>query len=74
LSIHFHNGADWVSQAEAARLRGVTRQAISRLIKKGRFQVLRIGGKALLNRTEIVNFVPEQAGRPSNERNTKKEQ
>uniref|UniRef100_A0A372IKD5 DNA-binding protein n=2 Tax=Paracidobacterium acidisoli TaxID=2303751 RepID=A0A372IKD5_9BACT len=49
-------------------MRGVSRQAISRLIKKGRLQVLRIGGKVLLSRAEIENFVPEQPGRPTNER------
>jgi excisionase family DNA binding protein len=68
LSIYFQNGNDWVSQAEAARIRGVSRQAIYRLIKKGRLQVLKIGGKILLNRAEIEAFVPEQPGRPTNER------
>jgi len=55
---------DWVSQAEAARLRGVSRQAIARLIKKGRFRVLRIAGKTLLRRTDVEAFEPEPAGRP----------
>ena len=56
---------DWVSQADAARIRGVTRQAISRLIKKGRFDVLKIGGKVLLKRSEVEMFKPEQPGRHS---------
>jgi len=68
LSTQFQNGHEWVSQAEAARIRGVSRQAISRLIKKGRLKVLRIGGKILLNRSDIEAFVPEQPGRPANER------
>lgn len=68
MSTIFQNGNDWVSQAEAARIRGVSRQAISRLIKKGRLQVFRIGGKVLLNRAEVINFVPEQPGRHRNER------
>jgi excisionase family DNA binding protein len=68
LSTDFQNGNDWVSQADAARIRGVSRQAISRLIKKGRLQVLKIAGKVLLNRAEIEAFVPEQPGRPANER------
>jgi len=61
-----HNSAseDWISQAEAARVRGVSRQAIARLIKKGRFQILRIGGKVLLRRTEVESYEPEQPGRP----------
>jgi len=64
----FQNGNDWVSQAEAARIRGVSRQAISRLIKKGRLRVFQIGGKVLLDRAEIETFVPEKPGRPANER------
>lgn len=55
---------DWVSQAEAARIRGVSRQAIGRLIKKGRFRVLKIGGKVLLKRAEIKAYQPEEPGRP----------
>jgi len=55
---------EWVSQAEAARIRGVSRQAISRLIKKGRFRVLKIGGKVLLRRSEVKAYEREQPGRP----------
>ncbi|MBZ5698613.1 MAG: helix-turn-helix domain-containing protein [Acidobacteriia bacterium] len=54
---------DWVSQAEAARIRGVSRQAIARLIKRGRFRTLSIGGKVLLRRFEVENYKPEQPGR-----------
>ena len=68
MSTHFEREQEWISQADAARIRGVSRQAISRLIKKGRLQVFRIVGKVLLNRAEIETFVPEQSGRPSNER------
>jgi excisionase family DNA binding protein len=68
LSTIFQNGNEWISQAEAARIRGVSRQAISRLIKKGRLRVLKIAGKVLVNRAEIEAFVPEQPGRPANER------
>jgi excisionase family DNA binding protein len=68
LSTYLQNGNEWVSQAEAARIRGVSRQAISRLIKKERLRVLRIGGKVLVSRNEIEAFVPEQPGRPANER------
>ena len=58
---------DWVSQAEAARMRGVSRQAIARLIKKGRFRTLEIGGKVLLRRKDIETYQPEAPGRPANE-------
>lgn len=68
LSTHLSNATsfseDWISQAEAARIRRVSRQAISRLIKKGRFQILKIGGKILLKRSQVKSYEPEQPGRP----------
>jgi hypothetical protein len=54
----------WVSQSEAARIRGVSPQAIGRLIKKGRFRTLSIGGKVLLDRIEVKNYKPKRTGRP----------
>jgi excisionase family DNA binding protein len=53
-----------ISQAEAARIRGVSRQAIARLIKKGRFRILRIGDKVFLDRREVQAYKPETSGRP----------
>lgn len=52
----------WVSQAEAAGMRGVTRQAIARLIGKGRFTTLSIGGKTLVRRSEVEAFKPKPPG------------
>jgi excisionase family DNA binding protein len=54
----------WVSQSEAARIRGVTPQAIENLMKKGRFRTLRIGGRVLLDRNEVENYKPRRKGRP----------
>ena len=54
--------AQWVSQAEAAEMRGVTRQAIARLVGKGRFTTLSIGGKTLLKRSEVEEFKPKPPG------------
>jgi hypothetical protein len=54
----------WVSQSEAARIRGVTPQAIENLMKKGRFSTLSIGGRVLLDRREVENYKPKQTGRP----------
>jgi len=65
MSTHLSRENDWVSQAEAARIRGVSRQAIARLVKKGRLQVLSIGGRILVLRSEIAAFKPGQAGRPA---------
>jgi excisionase family DNA binding protein len=54
--------AQWVSQSEAAEMRGVTRQAIARLVGKGRFATLSIGGKTLLSRSEVEDFKPKRPG------------
>lgn len=53
-----------MSQSEAARIRGVSKQAISKLIKRGRLQSLEIGGHIFVKRSDIQNFVPGKAGRP----------
>jgi predicted XRE-type DNA-binding protein len=55
---------DWISQAEAARIRGVTRQAIADLVKKQKFTTFEIGGNVLLNKAEVEAFEPSQGGRP----------
>ena len=54
----------WISQAEAARIRGVSPQAMGRLLKKGRFRTLQIGGRLLLDRREVENYKPKRTGRP----------
>jgi Helix-turn-helix domain len=54
----------WVSQSEAARIRGVTPQAIENLMNKGRFRTLRIGGRVFLDRSEVENYKPKRTGRP----------
>ena len=58
--------SEWVSQAEAARMRRVSRQAIARLVKKGRFRVLEIGGRVLLRREDVKAY-KSAPGRPRNE-------
>jgi excisionase family DNA binding protein len=60
-SKHF-DPAQWVSQSEAAEMRGVTRQAIARLVGKRRFTTLSIGGKTLLKRSEVEEFKPKPPG------------
>ena len=56
-----------MSQAEAARLRGVTRQAISKLVKKGRLRTINLAGHVLVSRFDVENFEPLEAGRPKAE-------
>jgi excisionase family DNA binding protein len=58
---------EWISQADAARYRGVTRQAIARLIKRGRLRTIEIGGRTFVYREDVEQFTPLEAGRPRGE-------
>jgi excisionase family DNA binding protein len=55
---------DWISQAEAARLRGVSRQAIAKLIQRKRLTAREIAGRVVVRRSEVEAFVPQPIGRP----------
>ncbi|MBK6843880.1 MAG: helix-turn-helix domain-containing protein [Gemmatimonadetes bacterium] len=65
MSTHSAGDTDdiWISQAEAARLRGVSRQAVARLVARGRLTVRRIGGRDLVRRDEVTSYKPLPAGR-----------
>jgi len=52
----------WMSQSEAARARGISRQAVSDLIKRGRLTTLEIAGKTLVLRSDIEKFKPRDPG------------
>lgn len=56
--------SDWMSQAEAARSRQVSKQAISKLVRNGRIRSIKIGGHILVNRADVEAFEPKPAGRP----------
>ncbi|HEX8636061.1 MAG TPA: helix-turn-helix domain-containing protein [Pyrinomonadaceae bacterium] len=56
--------ADLISQAEAARLRGVTRAAIQDLVRRGRIRAFNVGGRSLVYRSEVTNYQKGEAGRP----------
>lgn len=55
---------DWISQAEAARIRGISRQAIFHLVENGRFRSRRVGGRRLVLRKDAVEYKNERRGRP----------
>jgi excisionase family DNA binding protein len=56
---------DWITPAEAARLRGVSRQAIAKLVRSRRLRLLNVGGHTFVNKEDVVNFVRQKPGRPS---------
>jgi excisionase family DNA binding protein len=55
---------NWISQAEAARLRGVSRQAIAKLVAAGRLPTFRLGGRMFVSKPDVMKFQPLPAGRP----------
>ena len=56
--------SEWITQAEAARLRHVTRQAIAKLVGNGRLRTLNVGGRSFVSRTDVLAFEPNPPGRP----------
>jgi hypothetical protein len=66
--------ADLITQAEAARLRGVTPVAIADLIRRGRLSAIEIAGRKHLRRSEVISFEQKPAGRPAARRSSKRKQ
>ncbi|MBA3804113.1 MAG: helix-turn-helix domain-containing protein [Acidobacteria bacterium] len=55
---------DLITQAEAARLRNVSREAIYGLVARGKLGVVEIGGQKFVRRSEVEGYQPEVGGRP----------
>jgi len=56
--------SDYLSISQVAKIRGVTRQAISKLIKKGKIECVKIGGHILIHKDDLIKFKPGYPGRP----------
>lgn len=54
---------EWISQTEAATLRGVSRQAIGRLVKRKRLRTLRVAGRTLVYKPDVLAFEALPVGR-----------
>lgn len=65
------NPEELVSQATAARMRGVSKQAITGLIQRGKLKTVVIDDHVFLLRTEIEGFKPDVPG-PRPKRSAKK--
>jgi predicted DNA-binding protein (UPF0251 family) len=63
---------EYVSQAEAARIIGTTKQTVANLIRRGCFTTQTVAGRALVLRSEAASFVAKPKGRPTKEVRTKK--
>ncbi|MDQ6785445.1 MAG: hypothetical protein M3033_01310 [Acidobacteriota bacterium] len=55
---------DLITMQTAAELRGISRQGIFNLIKRGKLSVVEIDGVKFLNRNEVENYEKEKGGRP----------
>ncbi|MCP9496903.1 MAG: helix-turn-helix domain-containing protein [Pyrinomonadaceae bacterium MAG19_C2-C3] len=53
---------DLITQAEAARLRGVTRSAIQGLVQRGRLRSVEKFGRQLVYRSEVTAFEKDKPG------------
>lgn len=60
--------SDLISQAEAARIRGVTRAAIRDLIRRERLRSVAIGGRELVYRSEVKAFEKDKPGPRKNDK------
>ena len=58
------NPKDWITLTTAAKMRGVTRQAISRLVQRGNLGVVEIDGQRFVRRSEVARYKPRVGGRP----------
>lgn len=54
--------SDLISQAEAARIRDVSRAAIRDLIRRGRLRSFNLAGRELVYRSEVESFEKEAPG------------
>lgn len=55
---------DWVTQAEAANLRGVSVNVINNWLARGRLKHMREQfGKRLVSRAEVLSYQPSKGGR-----------
>ncbi|WP_396270788.1 helix-turn-helix domain-containing protein [Granulicella paludicola] len=62
----------FLSQKEAADLRGVSKQAIAALVKRGRLSTVTIAGHKLVLRSEVEEFAALAPGRPPKKKAAKK--
>jgi hypothetical protein len=56
------NTEEWMSKGDAARARGVSRQAIWELVNRGRLTTFRFKGRVYVSRAEVLGFAPRPRG------------
>ncbi len=63
--------SDLITQAEAARLRNVSPQAISDLIRRGKLKTKKIGNVTFVVLSSVLSFKPKAGGRPAKKKKAK---
>ena len=58
------NPEDWTSIKNAAILRGISRQAMTKLVEKDRFRTIIISDVTFIYKKDVECFKPASAGRP----------
>ena len=53
---------EYISQAEAARIRGVSDQAIASLVRRNRLHTKTVAGRVVVLRSEVISFTPKAPG------------
>lgn len=53
---------DWITQREAAELRGVAVQVINNWVRRGRLRTTERYGKILVSRGEVLAYEPQKPG------------
>ena len=56
--------ANLITQAEAARLRQCSRQAIAKLVRQRKLRTFLVAGRRLLSRDEVMSYEIKAPGRP----------
>jgi len=56
------NTDEWMSKGDAARARGVSRQAIWELVNRGRLTTRRFKGRVYVSRAEVLGFARQPRG------------
>jgi excisionase family DNA binding protein len=63
LAIMNEQDSDWITPAEAARLRKVSREAIRKLMESKRIRSLRFGGRPFVSKSAVLSYQPAPSGR-----------
>jgi excisionase family DNA binding protein len=65
--------SDYLTINEAAKRRGVSRQAVQDLISRGRLKARRLGRQWLIHRLDLSAYKPDPGGRPKRTKSSRKQ-